>query len=380
MKKVFTITALAILTTIGVWAQQESIFWTRPYLQNPTNNGMTICWQTTAPAYSWVEYGTDTITPIRARELIAGQSMANNTLNKIRLSGIEPGKRYYYRVISHEILAYGAYKKEFGRKETSAWHSFELPKGDFTALVFNDLHQKSATMDSLIRHAQGMKYDFVFFNGDCIDDPTSEKQAVEAISAFNDKVGASTVPVIYMRGNHEIRGAYSMNFTKLFDYAGGETFGAFTIGDTRIVMLDCGEDKPDSHPVYYGMNDFDEFRRQQTDFLHRELASKEFKKTTKKILLHHIPTYGNPDDEYIPCLELWHKELKSAPFNICLNGHTHQFRFIDRMQAEENNYPILIGGGYNPKGATMTVVNRRGADLRIEVIDIHGKRLVDKLF
>lgn len=114
-----------------------------------------------------------------------------------------------------------------------------------------------------------MKYDFVVFNGDCIDDPANHDEATCFLSELNETVGADRVPVFYIRGNHEIRNAYSIGLRSLFDYVGDKTYGAFNWGDTRIVMLDCGEDKPDTHWVYYGLNDF------QTCVRHRRVSSRK---------------------------------------------------------------------------------------------------------
>ena len=63
-------------------------------------------------------------------------------------------------------------------------------------------------------------------------------------------------PDFLYAGNHEIRNAYSIGLRDHFDYVGDKTYASFNWGDTRIVMLDCGEDKPDDHWVYYGLNDF----------------------------------------------------------------------------------------------------------------------------
>lgn len=111
-----------------------------------------------------------------------------------------------------------------------------------------------------------------------------------------------------MRGNHEIRNAYSIGLRDHFDYVGDKTYGSFNWGDTRIVMLDCGEDKTDDHWVYYDLNDFSQLRNEQVGFLKKELAAKEFKKAKKRILLHHIPLYGNDGKNL--CAELWTKLLE----------------------------------------------------------------------
>lgn len=95
-------------------------------------------------------------------------------------------------------------------------------------------------------------------------------------------------PDFLYAGNHEIRNAYSIGLRDHFDYVGDKTYGSFNWGDTRIVMLDCGEDKTDDHWVYYDLNDFTQLRNEQVGFLKKELAAKEFKKAKKRILLHHI--------------------------------------------------------------------------------------------
>ena len=69
----------------------------------------------------------------------------------------------------------------------------------------------------------------------------------------------------------------------LFDYVDDKTYGAFSWGDTRFVMLDCGEDKPDSTWVYYGLNDFTGLRKDQVSFLSKELSGKEFKQASKRV-------------------------------------------------------------------------------------------------
>ena len=249
----------AIPADTAVAVPAEKIFYAEPYLQNPVDGGVTVMWQTTVPAYGWVEYGTDTTRMRRARHIVDGQVICNDTHNKVRLEGIEPGKTYYYRVCSRQILLYQAYKKLFGETAVSPLYRFTLPDSsatDFTAIVFNDLHKHNATLDSLYAQVRSVPYDFVVFNGDCIDDPANEAQALHYLSYLCEKVGASRVPAFFLRGNHEIRNAFSIGLRSLFDYVGDRTYGAFSWGDTRFVMLDCGEDKPDSTWVYYDLNDF----------------------------------------------------------------------------------------------------------------------------
>ena len=368
-----------IITDIIFNQPAGKIFRTEPYLQNPVGNGITVMWQTTVPTYSWVEYGTDKEHLQKARTIVDGQVICNNLQNKIRLDGLEPGKTYYYRVCSQEIMLYQAYKKVFGETAVSDFHTFTLPTTtdtDFTAIIFNDLHKHSETLQALYKQVKDLKYDFVVFNGDCIDDPANHDEATCFLSELNETVGADRVPVFYIRGNHEIRNAYSIGLRSLFDYVGDKTYGAFNWGDTRIVMLDCGEDKPDTHWVYYGLNDFSDLRKAQVGFLKEELASRAFKKASKRVLIHHVPIFGKGEDydSYNPCRDEWGAILEKAPFAVSINAHTHRFAYIPEG-SDGNNYPVVVGGGYRMDGATVMILQKKGKEMTLRVLNAKGETL-----
>ena len=366
-----------ILVELRTAEKADKIFRMKPYLQNPVGNGITVMWETTVPAYCWVEYGTDTTQLKRARTIVDGQVVCNNYLHKIRIDGLQPGQKYYYRVCSQEILLYQAYKKVFGNTAQSAFSEFTLPATDtdsFTAVVFNDLHQHTQTFRALCQQIKNVSYDFVVFNGDCVDDPVDHNQATSFISELPEGVCGDRIPTFFMRGNHEIRNAYSIGLRDHYDYVGDRTYGSFNWGDTRIVMLDCGEDKPDDHWVYYGLNDFTQLRNEQVDFLKKELSSKEFKKAGKRVLIHHIPLYGNDGKNL--CANLWTKLLEKAPFNISLNAHTHKYAYHPKGELG-NNYPVIIGGGYKMDGATVMILEKKKDELRVKVLNAKGKILLD---
>ena len=366
-----------ILVELRTAEKADKIFRMKPYLQNPVGNGITVMWETTVPAYCWVEYGTDTTQLKRARTIVDGQVVCNNYLHKIRIDGLQPGQKYYYRVCSQEILLYQAYKKVFGNTAQSAFSEFTLPATDtdsFTAVVFNDLHQHTQTFRALCQQIKNVNYDFVVFNGDCVDDPVDHNQATSFISELTEGVCGDRIPTFFMRGNHEIRNAYSIGLRDHYDYVGDRTYGSFNWGDTRIVMLDCGEDKPDDHWVYYGLNDFTQLRNEQVDFLKKELSSKEFKKAGKRVLIHHIPLYGNDGKNL--CANLWTKLLEKAPFNISLNAHTHKYAYHPKGELG-NNYPVIIGGGYKMDGATVMILEKKKDELRVKVLNAKGKILLD---
>lgn len=369
-----------LVVEVAVGMNPDSLLRTRPYLQNPVDNGMTVMWETKAPAYSWVEYGTDTLDLKRARTIIDGQADFTKTIHKIRLENLEPAKRYFYRVCSQEILDYRAYHKEFGQPVKSEFYSFKTldPSADsFTAVVFNDLHQHDKTFARLREHIKNLNLDFVVFNGDCVDDPKDHDQATYFISQLTGGIGADSIPALFLRGNHEIRNAYSVGLRDHYDYVGGRTYGAFNWGDTRIVMLDCGEDKVDDTWVYYGLNDFTHLREEQVGFLKEELSCKAFKKADKRILIHHIPLYKNT--EFNLCSDLWKPLLEKAPFDVSINGHTHKFAYHPKG-TDGNNYPVVIGGGFALDAATVMILDKSKGKLNVRVLDVDGNELLNETF
>lgn len=105
-----------------------------------------------------------------------------------------------------------------------------MPEADvdnFTAVIFNDLHQRSNVFQALLKQVENIDYDFAVFNGDCIDDPANHEQATRFVKLLTEGVHGDRIPTLFIRGNHEIRNAYSIGLRKHFDYVGGKTYSPF---------------------------------------------------------------------------------------------------------------------------------------------------------
>lgn len=340
---------------------------TQPYLQLATRTSMNVMFQTNCVGHCWIEYGTDTLNTRRARALMDGQEVCYDIENNIKLDHLQPGTRYYYRVCVQEILHKSAYANHFGGDTLrTRFYSFRTPgdDGDFGCLVFNDLHDQSKTYGRLRELAKDEDYDFVIFNGDCLPEPRNH--AIDMIHRLADAIGGAEKPVIFLRGNHEIRNFYSAGMHSLIGYYGDKTYAAFTWGQTRFVMLDPGEDKPDSTPVYGGLNDFTQLRMDQTEFIKHELKSKEFKQARHRVLISHIPIFGNTD-KYRPCTEMWGGMLAKAPFDLGIGAHTHTAR-LHRRGVDGCGFPVYIGGGYKMDSATVAVLTCREGRLSLKVL------------
>ncbi|WP_076931951.1 endonuclease/exonuclease/phosphatase family protein [Proteiniphilum saccharofermentans] len=353
---------------------------TIPYLQNPGTDEMTVMWLTNVPARSWVEYGTDPNNLKRARTFIEGVMVANNKINRVRLTDLQPGTRYYYRVVSQEVTRYSSYYKEFGdtvRSDIKSFTTWSDDMKDFRVIVYNDIHSNMEMFNKLHSLVEDKPYDLVIFNGDCFDDVEVESDIVDRLLTYTPRIKSDEIPSIFIRGNHETRGEYSLHLWDYLGRMGGRSYSAFSLGDTRFVLLDCGEDKPDDHWVYYDMNDYTQHRIDQAEFLKEELQSTAFKDARKRVLVHHIPIFGVKPDSFSPCSDLWIPVLEDAPFNISLNAHTHRYRVIEKGETG-NNFPVIIGGGNREPDGTVMVLEKREDKLTVEVINAAGEKLLEK--
>lgn len=353
---------------------------TKPYLQDPQPTEMTVMFQTTAPAHCWVEYGIDESHLKRKRALLDGQEICYDIENRITLDSLQPGQRYVYRVCVVDLLLKHAYEFHTGDTLRTPFFSFKTPseqEQDFTCVIFNDLHEYMQTfkyLNDTLRFL-GIQPDFVFFNGDCLHEPLDRKHAMRMIHRLADPVNAAEIPVFFIRGNHEIRNFYSAGMHSLIGYPNDKTYGGVSWGDTRFVILDCGEDKPDDHKEYAGFNDFTQLRAEETAFIRQELKSRAFKKAKRRILISHIPIFGC-GDEYTPCSDAWRPLLCDQPFDVAVFGHNHRFQYVEKG-FEGAMFPVLIGGGPQPQNATVSVLQKKGNQLHLKVISRDPKKCLD---
>lgn len=106
----------------------------------------------------------------------------------------------------------------------------------------------------------------------------------------------------------------------------------------------------------------------------KEFASKEFKKAKKRVLIHHIPMWGNYEPNL--CFELWEPLLKKAPFDISINAHTHEFDYLPKGKSG-NPFPVIVGAGYQMDAGTVMILRKNAQGINIRVINTSGKELLN---
>lgn len=340
------------------------VFLAGPYLQPPASNAMTVRWITAKPTYSWVEFGPTEALGQKAQSVKAGIVDANNRVHAITLTGLEPGKKYFYRIFSKEVVEFKPYKVTYGETIQSDILSFivrEAAGKQVSALIFNDLHDRPESIGHLCGLAGVNDRDFVFLNGDIFDHQNNEQQLIDHLLAPATKTFASRTPFLYVRGNHETRGAFRSDWADYFTFPDQRLYFDFTWGPVHFLVLDTGEDKPDAEPVYAGLVDFDAYRQEQARWAEQVMQSKAFKKAAFRVVLMHIPPqYSGDWHGATHCKQLFSPLFDKYKVDLCVSGHTHKYG-VHPPVAGQHHYPVVIGGG--PKDGNRTVI-RLTADTR----------------
>lgn len=354
-------TLLSVAGGLPLSAETQSLTFsllTQPYLQNPAEDGMTICWVVSKPALSWVEYWEEggSEKKIKKQHIDEGMAEAHNTVNRIRLDQLQAGKRYFYQVFSKEIVEFLPYKKTFGPVVKSNEYSFltvNPSKEAISMLILNDIHDRPHSFAALEKLVREQHYDEVFLNGDMFDYQTDQQQLIDHLIAPCTSIFASEKPFLFVRGNHETRGVFTYQLKNYFENIGKAPYFSFSRGPVFFIALDTGEDKEDDHEAYYGMAAFDPFREEQAAWLEKILQTTEVKQASYRVVLMHIPPYHSGDwHGTMHCRKLFAPLFEKHKVDLVVSGHTH--RYGVHLAQEDHSYPIVIGGG--PKEGNRTAI------------------------
>ena len=331
-----------------------------PYLQNPSETSMTIMWMTDAKCTSWVEYGTGDTLDQKAIAAQHGLIDANQTIHRITISGLTAGRQYKYRICSREIIELLHWRVTYGETVTSDVKTFTTlsrQKQNISFIVLNDIHQDDSLMVSLLEMSASRPYDLVFLNGDILGHIQDEPQIVNHVLKPCSRVFASHTPFIWVRGNHETRGAFARMLPNYITLSEGRYYGSFDHGPVHFLVMDGGEDKNDDHREYSGLAAFDPYREEQTVWLRSEIKTDAFRNARFRVVIVNMPPlpmepWHGPTDLH----NKWRPLFNEAKVERGISAHTHAYTVM-KPQEGLRDYPMVIGGGNRRGQATVIRVD-----------------------
>lgn len=377
-KKIFLLLSLTLLFSSAF--SQETIttafsFSHGPYIQDMSETGASIVFTTSKPSFSWVELTDSDGKAHNFYNIEHGVKMANNTFHTIHIDNLNPAKEYAYRLFSKEITKFDPYSVVYGDSITSQSFRFSTldPSADeLTFIEMSDIHGNNDKLEKLLHHADVQSADMVIYAGDMMDYYAKEDQPFHNFIDKSVEIFASEKPFWMVRGNHETRGRFSRNLSRYFPRDDGRYYHTLKQGPVLFIFLDSGEDKPDNHPVYAGLNDFDEYRDTQAKWLRKVVASDEFKNAPYRIVVTHIAPMekGWYTEEQLN--KIWLPILNDAGIDLMLAGHLHEYKYFPKNESIYA-FPLIIGSN---NSVARVVVNSEG--IKVKTLDLE-ENIIDEM-
>ncbi len=351
-----------------------------PYISDMDSTSTTIIWFTDKPGLSWVEIAEEGNDHFYGRErrkyyaTLRGRKLAADTLHRVRITGLKPDCRYRYRIFTKETkqwrwnnnITYGDIASSaVYRKAPYTFRTFPAAPRDVSFLVLNDIHERAAAMKEMCKGIDFSKLDFVLLNGDMSDYVGSSGQIFKGYIDTCVSMFAKHVPVFMNRGNHETRGAFADKLWDFFPTESGEFYRVQHVAGIDFLIIDSGEDKPDSDIEYGETADYDAYREEQAAWLKR-LRSERKIGQYPVVAFSHIP----------PAQQNWHgcyhltntivPELNKMNVSVMFSGHLHR---NDYREADDTvGFPNIVNSNIS-----YLLCHTRNGKLEVERAEAGGK-------
>ena len=302
-----------------------------------------IVFSTNHAATAWVEIGGETY-----YDLFAGSMKSRDTVHKITVPQEKLDAAKAYSIHAEKMIYRGPFGG-FKGKEIRRDYTFR-PVDTSDGLVYYTMTDVHHAREGAVAAALAVEnLDFLVILGDSVGMMDYEKDVQFSNLLAHDVTGGQ-IPVVYARGNHEIKGAYA---EELYKYVGSKNesfYYWFTLSDVFGINLDLGEDHDDGWWEYYGTDRFDLYREEQTEFLRALAEAKPYEDYGYTLVTCHIPIqFVNARKDHEEVKAEWTGLLNQIRPDLAVYGHQHDlFPFLEGQETMYNADGQLI---YNSRFA-----------------------------
>ena len=334
--------AAAILVAVVLGYQLRPCGFTYGPVVYAVEDEYQIVFSTSDSAVAWV-----TIDGVEYYDLYAGSMKSNDNVHKITVPQQVLDQAGTYGISFQQMIyrgPFGGYKGET-RSQSYSFRPVDTADG-LRYYALSDVHEAVDAAVNATRYDHGGQLDMLILLGDMVSMVESEADA-QLANDLAFRITGGEIPVIYARGNHEIKGEYAEDFHKYVGSKHGDYYYTVTLGnDVFAVVLDMGEDHEDGWWEYYGTAKYDLYRQAQTEMLEEILSAGDYENYRYRMVLCHIPiTYVDEDGRFGSFREEWTRLLNQMEPDICLGGHEHDlFQLIPGMV--QPNTPLICSAGY----------------------------------
>jgi len=219
--------------------------------------------------------------------------------------------------------------------------------------------------------------DLLIMNGD-LPEHCGNVENMISVYQLAQEVTKGNIPIVFSRGNHDMRGVMAEKFAEYTPNVNGNTYYTFRTGNLWGMVLDCGEDKNDDSNEYGNTICCHSFRKRQTQFIKNVIKNAQSEYMAEgvkhKIVICHNPftrkmnpPFDIEEEIYTQWAQLLRENVKP---DLMLCGHTHKLS-IDRIGCENDTYgqPCTVLIGAEPEIYDIAVSDKKsfkGAGLRFD--------------
>lgn len=375
-RRIIAMAAAALLITgLSVSAQEQSfvvhdtkpVIMQGPYLTSMSETGATVVWTTDTPCHAKVMIRA--VSGMMTEQDNAAHGLLPiGTVHAVHLTGLEPGGSYAYRAVATRVVRMKAYWPEKGLSTESperTFTTFDRSKPAAAFVAITDTHEDAARVKELLAAAKPGGADFLVHLGDAFHGLESEEQIFDRWLGPAALAADGRVPLLFIRGNHEMRGAFAR---RLFDYVPapeGRYYFARDHGPMHLIVLDTGEDKDDDTNVYARLNRLEPYRETELAWLADHLATEPRAAAAPfRVILMHQPNWGWTGDRGAA----WTGLANRHRIDLAIAGHFHRPQIIEPGKSG-NDFPVLVLGQdqaarveATAAGLRVTIIGRDGAE------------------
>lgn len=255
-------------------------------------------------------------------DLYAGSQKSYEKVHKISVPMEELDNAKEYSIYSLNYIYRGPFGAIKGNECSKTYKFKPVDTSDgLTYYSFSDIHMDLKGAKNAISMYDD--YELLVLNGDIISDVETYEDA-NYVNKVAYALTKGEIPVIYARGNHEIKGKYSEQLYKFVGSKNQKFYYNFYFKDVYGVVLDMGEDHDDDWWEYYGSADFDSYRNEQVEFLKNEITKNEFSSYKYRLAICHIPLpFINARHNHVESKKALVEQLNKMNIDMMLTGHQH---------------------------------------------------------
>ena len=182
----------------------------------------------------------------------------------------------------------------------------------------------------------GDKLDLLVMNGD-IPNHSDDVRYFKSIYLIAGAITHGQVPCVFSRGNHDMRGRSAECLADYTPTDNGKSYYTFRAGPIWGIVLDVGEDKPDSVSNYGWTICCEAFRQEEDDFIDEVIRRGDYRDASARLVISHAPfSYKRYKGEHFDAKRLheWREKINLIRPTLMLSGHLH-FCYLDPPDGEQ---------------------------------------------